>query len=409
MSKKKKINKMLTAYVNMSPLLRQAVLLDVIAELSLPASERVEVLTDERINELRQLVHYAGLVDQVENQKPFTISEQYSEVVLAPPLNEYLGLQKPNQMILKKPLDQIPLGVWELLHQAQRTHLERTVHEDFREQRLALFDKEKVKIRSHNPEELKKRFFGYFPKSRHFELLSAQLGVNYTGENTDLEKALYAGKRDEVIPQIVAQAGQIMYDPKKLWEEAYQTLTKATRGLSPKKQAKVLASVEVLKRELEKIPPGQTQKKELLYKDFKKHCSKIMEGKHPKILKTVLTITSVLFSATFGAVMGFGMGLMMGSWSGPGAFLSAVAGGSIMAVGAFVGAGLQAAQTGGFVGYKLFNKRACEKSGIKEFLGGLKIIDELEKKKDQQLGNADPISKTGNIQEDDAYVNPFKK
>ncbi|HRD68533.1 MAG TPA: GTP-binding protein [Legionella sp.] len=66
--------------------------------------------------------------------------------------------------------------------------------------------------------------------------------------------------------------------------------------------------------------------------DFSKNCHEILEGKHPHIMKAVLTLAAIAFVTIIAGLVGFGIGFAAGAWTGPGAFISGVMAGSAAAV-----------------------------------------------------------------------------
>jgi len=91
-------------------------------------------------------------------------------------------------------------------------------------------------------------------------------------------------------------------------------------------------------------------------KNFINDCDTILEKKHPSIMRSVLKVVAVVCVAIIAGLLAFGIGFALGSWSGPGAFITALMAGSV-AAGAVVASSIACGAIGsGLTAFGLFRQ-----------------------------------------------------
>jgi len=113
------------------------------------------------------------------------------------------------------------------------------------------------------------------------------------------------------------------------WNEVKARLLVTIKTLPGKKLEKIKNYLEVLEQSLQECTDVESRAKAI--NDFSTNCHALLEGKHPKVFNTVLTVIAVAAITIVAAIIGFGIGFGLGLWTGPGAFFTGLIGGSFAA------------------------------------------------------------------------------
>lgn len=157
-----------------------------------------------------------------------------------------------------------------------------------------------------------------------------------------------------------------------LWTEAYFALDTATAKLSPGQRALIRAAAEDLKGQISSRNTS-AQEKQAAYALFAQECLMIFDGNHPTVMKSVFTIFAVVVASLVTFSVGFAIGFMSGVWTGPGAFIAALIGGSAAATALVATTGTSGLVVGAVVTLGLFRDKQSE--AVKDYLQDIQIIE----------------------------------
>ncbi|ETO93982.1 hypothetical protein [Legionella oakridgensis] len=165
---------------------------------------------------------------------------------------------------------------------------------------------------------------------------------------------------------IHTEASNLLKTHGELLPEIQALLTKAVSGLQDKKkQEEIRDHMTAFLRTVEYAHDSQAV--HTAYVQFAQHCRETLDGKHPNILKTILTIAAVSVATVLAGAVGFGIGFALGLWTGPGAFFTGVMAGSAAASLTLAAAGTVGVTAGVLTGYSLFKPKA-DVSAVKQTL-----------------------------------------
>lgn len=151
--------------------------------------------------------------------------------------------------------------------------------------------------------------------------------------------------------------------------ESEKILKKAITDLSQEKKDAIATNLRTLRKDIS----NPTKDIVLAFERFNTNCHIILEGEHPNIMNAVLSFSAALFVMTLVSAIGFAIGFAAGLWLGPGAFLTALAGGEVAAVTVMSVASTLGVIGGGLTSWGLF-KPSKEALAIDEFTQGAKEI-----------------------------------
>lgn len=157
-----------------------------------------------------------------------------------------------------------------------------------------------------------------------------------TEHSEEIDKLLEA--RNKLLPcsPLYTALEELAYKAHSLPQNKYQAL-----GLEAEALVKALGNIDMT---------NKTQAIE----DFHDNCHVILEGKHPNIMKTILTVTAIAIVTTVAALVGFGIGFAAGAWGGPLAFFTGVTAGCTAAVSVVAVSSSLGLAAGGLTAFGLF-------------------------------------------------------
>lgn len=151
-----------------------------------------------------------------------------------------------------------------------------------------------------------------------------------------------------------------------LWNRSVQKLLVSLKELPLNKELLIKAELEKLSRVL-LIQAGETsfnpQAKADAIENFTNNCTTILEGKHPNVLKAVISVAVAAVVTLVTALVGFSVGFFLGAWTGPGALVTGLIGAASVVVPSSVAVG---AVAGGITACGLF-RTSKEMHALNEF------------------------------------------
>ncbi|EHL29034.1 GTP-binding protein [Legionella drancourtii] len=118
-----------------------------------------------------------------------------------------------------------------------------------------------------------------------------------------------------------------------LFEEAIRKLITSLSKLPYEKRRAINEEIKKLLAQLaKKAIQDNVHAKARAITEFSNNCQAILDNSYPLVFKAILTVVAAAVVTLVIGCIGFGIGLALGSWTGPGAFISALMIGNTMAV-----------------------------------------------------------------------------
>lgn len=175
------------------------------------------------------------------------------------------------------------------------------------------------------------------------------------------------GENVETLFKLICQ--HCVAKPPFSWDETVKTLQERIEELPKEKKILINKQLDELSKVLfakSYISDTKQMNKAKAIEDFANNCEIILEGKHPYILKTVLSVAAAAVILAVTALIGFTVGVACGCWTGPGAFFAGLLTGYTAAVAVASSSTALGALTGGITAYGLF-KPSKEMRALNDF------------------------------------------